>query len=235
MSAAESLILSNRVLSTLAKTGYRNLWPGLERVALDADRLLYPPGVAVTHIYFPIDSVVSFLCKVDENRTVEVAMEGNESVVGLIVYLGGEHSCHLSVVRDAGTAMQLDVGFLASSVSSPGPVRDLLNKSAHALVTQIIQSGVCNRFHSVNARVARWLMMTRDRTGSRTLLATQESIAHLLGVRRSSVTAAASSFQLQRIIDYRRGRIEILDEHKLHAACCSCYGVIRRQYDSFLQ
>jgi len=234
MSAAEHLIVGNRFLSTLTKTRYRDLWSGLEQVVLDADRVLYTPGDAVTHIYFPIDSVVSLLCKVDESRTVEVAMEGNESAVGLIAYLGGEHSCHLSVVRDAGTAMQLDVELLASCADSPGPLRDLLNRSMHALVTQIVQSGVCNCFHSVDARVARWLLMTRDRIGSQTLLATQESIARLLGVRRSSVTAAASGFQLQRIIDYRRGRIEILDERKLHAACCSCYGVISHQYDSFL-
>lgn len=235
MSAAENLIVGNRVLSMLAKNRYRNLWPGLERVVLDAERVLYAPGDAVTSIYFPVNSVVSLLCKVDENRTVEVAMEGNESVVGLMVNLGGQSPCHLSVVRDAGTAMRLDAGFLASYADSPGPLRDLLNKSIHALVTQIAQSGVCNRFHSVDARVARWLLMTRDRIGSRTLLATQESIARLLGVRRSSVTAAESSFQLQRIIDYRRGRIEILDERKLRDACCSCYGVIKRQYDSFLQ
>lgn len=235
MSAAEHLTVGNRVLSALSKTRFRKTWLGLERVVLDADKILYAPGDAVTHVYFPVDSVVSLLCRVDKNRTVEVAMEGNESVVGLIDYLGGGHSCHLSVVRDAGTAMQLDVAFFARCAGSPGPVRDLLNMSVHALITQIVQSGVCNRFHSVEARVARWLLMTRDRIGSQTLMATQESIARLIGVRRSSVTAAASSFQLQRFIDYRRGRIEILDERKLYAACCSCYGVIKRQYDSFLQ
>lgn len=235
MSAAEHLILGNRVLSTLEKTRYRNLWPGLEQVVLDADKPLYTPGDTLTHVYFPIDSVVSLLCKVDDNRTVEIAMQGNESVVGLVVYLGGESSCHSSVVRDSGAAMQLDIGFLSRCADSSSSLRAILNKSVHALITQIVQSGVCNQFHSVDARVARWLLTTRDRTGSRTLLATQESIARLLGVRRSSVTAAASGFQLQRIIDYRRGRIEILDEHKLHASCCSCYGIIKRQYDGFLQ
>lgn len=235
MSAAEHLIVGNRVLSTLAKTRYRSLWAGLERVMLEAERVLYAPGDAVTHVYFPIDSVVSMLCKVDDDRTVEVAMLGNESVVGQIIYLGGAHSYQLSVVRDTGNAMQLDIEFLASCVKESDPLRDLLNKSAHALVNQIVQSSVCNRFHSVNSRVARWLLMTHDRIASRTFLATQESIARLLGVRRSSVTAAASGLQLQRIVDYRRGRIEILDERKLQAACCSCYGVIKRQYDSFLQ
>ena len=234
MSTEEHLTVGNRVLSTLAKTNYQNLWPGLKRVVLDAEKVLYPPGDAVTKFYFPIDSVVSLLCMVDEKRTVEVAMEGNESVVGLMTYLGGENPYHLSVVRNAGAAMQVDVEFLRSCAHSPGPLQDLLNKSVHALVTQIVQSGVCSRFHSIDTRVARWLLMTRDRTGSQTFWATQESIARLLGVRRSSVTAAASSFQLQRVIDYRRGHIEIIDDDKLHAACCSCYGVIQRQYDSFL-
>ena len=234
ISAEEHLTVGNRVLSTLAKTQYRNLWPGLKRVALDAERVLYPPGDVVTNLYFPIDSVVSLLCKVDEKRTVEIAMEGNESVVGLMHHLGGENSCNLSVVRNAGAAMQVDVEFLTSCAHSPGPLRDLLNQSVHALVIQIAHSGVCNHFHSIEARVARWLLMTRDRTGSQTFSATQESIARLLGVRRSSVTAAASSFQLQRMIDYRRGRIEILDYDKLHAACCSCYEIIKKQYDSFL-
>lgn len=234
MSATEQLIVGNRLLSMLVKTRYRCLWPGLERVALQADTILYAPGDAVTHVYFPIDSVVSLLCKVDEGRTVEVAMEGNEGVVGLAIYLGGERSCNLSKVRDSGAAMQLRVDFLTRCAGTAGPLRDLLDKSVHALVTQIAQSGVCNRFHSVDTRVARWLLMTRDRIGSRTLLATHESIARLLGVRRSSVTAAACTFQQRGILDYRRGRIDILDERGLRAASCSCYEIIKHQYDSFL-
>ena len=233
-SAAEHLIVGNRILSMLTKTRYKDLWPGLERVALDVDDVVYAPGDAVSHVYFPVDCVVSLLCKVDEGRTVEVAMEGNEGVVGLTVYMGGARSFDLSVVRDAGAAMRLEVEFLTKCADQPGPLRDLLNKSVHALFTQITQTGICNRFHSVDARVARWLLMTRDRIGSRTLLATQESIARLLGVRRSSVTAAASNFQLQKFIDYRRGRIEILDERGLRSACCNCYEIIRSQYDSFL-
>ena len=235
MSASKHLIVGNRLLSMLARTEHRSLWPGLERVMLSADAVLYAPGDAVTYVYFPIDAVVSLLYKVDGGRTVEVAMEGNEGVVGLVVYLGGEQSRNLSVVRDAGAAMRLDVNILARCADAPGPLRDLLHKSVHALVTQIAQSGVCNRFHSVDERLARWLLMTRDRIGSRTLLATQETIARMLGVRRSSITDAASTFQQRKIIDYRRGRIQILNQRKLKAASCDCYGTIKRQYDSFLQ
>lgn len=161
-------------------------------------------------------------------------MEGNEGAVGLAVYLGGVTSCNLSIVRDAGTAMRLEVKALTRCADQRGRLRELLHKSVHGLVTQIAQAGVCSRFHSIDARVARWLLMTQDRVGSRELSATQESIARMLGVRRSGVTAAASGFQRQSMIGYRRGRIEILDPRKLRAASCSCYGVIKRQYDSFL-
>lgn len=162
-------------------------------------------------------------------------MEGNEGAVGLAVSLGGLTSCNLSIVRDAGTAMRLEVKDLTRRASQGGRLRDLLSRYVHALVTQVAQSGVCNRFHTIDARVARWLLMTRDRVGTSELRATQESIAHMLGVRRSSVTAAAGGFHKQNLIEYRRGRIEILDLHRLRAVCCPCYGVIKRQYDSFLK
>lgn len=224
----------NRILSMLTMTEYRRLQPSLELVALRADAVLYAPGDVVRHIYFPNDAVVSLLFDVDERRTVEVAMEGNEGVVGLTAYRGGMTSSNLSVVRDSGTAMRLKVESLRKSTNNRGRLQGLLHKSVHALVTQIAQSGVCNRFHSVDARLARWLLMTQDRVGTRELQATQESIARMLGVRRSGVTAAASSLQRQNMIDYCRGRIEIVDQRRLRAASCSCYGIIKRQYDSFL-
>jgi len=219
----------------LAKTEYRRLRPNLEQVALHANAVVYAPGDVVRHIYFPNDAIVSLLFDVKERQSVEVAMEGNEGAVGLAVYLGGVSSCNLSVVRDAGTAMRLDVNVLKRCADQRGRLRDLLHKSIHALVTQIAQSGVCNRFHSIDARLARWLLMTQDRVGSRGLRATQESIASMLGVRRSGITAAASGFQKRRLIAYRRGRIEILDQRGLRAASCPCYGIIKRQYDSFLK
>ncbi|MGI9335536.1 MAG: Crp/Fnr family transcriptional regulator [Gammaproteobacteria bacterium] len=216
--------------------------PNLEQVALQANAVLYAPGDVVRHIYFPGDAVVSLLFDADGRRTVEVAMEGNEGAVGIAVYLGGTKSCNLSVVRDAGTAMRLNVEYLRKYGSGGGGGGDgggdrlqgLLQKSVHGLITQIAQSAVCNRFHSVDARLARWLLMTQDRVGSHELQATQESIARMLGVRRSGVTAAASGFQRRNIIDYRRGRIVIRDKRRLRAASCSCYGFIKRQYDSYL-
>jgi CRP-like cAMP-binding protein len=201
--------IRNRILSKLAKAEYRRLRPSLEQVALHENQVLYGPGDTVDHVYFPNDAVVSLLFDVNERRTVEVAMEGNEGAVGLAIYLGGVNACNLSVVRQAGTAMRMDVNALTKCANQRGDLQELLRRYIHALVTH-------------------------DRMGSSELHATQESIAHMLGVRRSSVTAAASGFHKQHIIDYRRGRIAILDRRKLRAACCDCYAMMKRQYDSFL-
>ena len=232
--ASTHVPVRNRILSRLARTEYRRLRPSLEQVALHENQVLYGPGDAVNHIYFPNDAVVSLLFDINERRMVEVAMEGNEGAVGLVIHLGGVNARNLSVVRNAGTAMRMDVNALRKCANQRGDLQELLNLYVHALVTQIAQLGLCNRFHNIDARLARWLLMTHDRMGSSELHATQESIAHMLGVRRTSVTAAASGFHRQNIIDYRRGQVVILDRRKLRAACCDCYAVMKRQYDSFL-
>lgn len=234
MSASKHPIAGNRILSTLAHTEHRHLRSSLEQVVLNKSQTLYAPGDVINHIYFPDDAVVSLLFDVDDRRTVEVAMEGNEGAVGFAMYMGGVSSCNLSIVRETGIAQRLEVDSLKRFTNQPNGLPGLLEKYVHALITQIAQSGVCNRFHKVNARVARWLLMTQDRLGSSEITATQESIAGVLGVRRSSVTAAASGLHRQNIIHYSRGRIEILDQRGLHAASCACYGLMKRQYDSFL-
>ncbi len=161
-------------------------------------------------------------------------MEGNEAAVGIATYLSGVSSFPLYVVRDAGTAMRCDVKALTRAARQRGRLEELLRRYVHALVTQVAQSDVCNRFHSIDMRLARWLLMSRDRAGSNELSATHESIGHLLGVRRSSITAAAGGFHRQDTIDYSRGRIVIPDQRRLRAASCACYGIIKRQYDRFL-
>jgi len=228
-------LIRNRILSALAETEYRQLRLSLEQVAVQTDQVLHAPGDIVNYIYFPNDVVVSLLLDVDQRRTVEVAMEGNEGAVGLAEYLGGVSMCNLSIVRNAGTAVRLEAKALAGCAGPGSGLRELLHKSVHALVMQIAQIGVCGRFHNIDERLARWLLMTQDRVGSPEVHATQESIAQLLGVRRSSITAAASGFHQQDLIDYRRGRIEIADRRRLLAAACSCYGIIKRRYDSFLR
>jgi CRP-like cAMP-binding protein len=234
MSASKHTIAGNRILSTLAPAEYRRLRSSLEQVELNKSQTLYAPGDVINHIYFPDDAVVSLLFAVDERRTVEVAMEGNEGAVGFAIYMGGVTSCNLSIVREAGTAQRLEVNSLKGFINQSDCLPGLLEKYVHALINQVAQSGVCNRFHYVEARVARWLLMTQDRLKSNEISATQESIAGVLGVRRSSVTAAASGLHRENIIHYARGRIEILDQRGLHAASCACYGLMKRQYDSFL-
>lgn len=224
----------NRLLSKLASAGYQRLQPNLEEVSLHENQVLHSLGDVVSYVYFPNDAIVSLLIEVDVGRTVEVAMEGNEGVAGLAIYLGGLNSCNLSNVRHAGTAMRLPVRVLAESADRQGDFADLLRRYIHALVMQIAQVGVCNRFHSFDARLARWLLMTHDRTGTLELNATQIAMAQILGVRRSTVTDAASGLLKQNIINYRRGRIEILDRVRLCDAACTCYGIIKHQYDSFL-
>jgi CRP-like cAMP-binding protein len=225
----------NRLLSKLASSGYQRLLPDLEEVSLHENQVLYALGDVVSHVYFPNDAIVSLLIEVDNGRTVEVAMEGNEGVAGLAIHLGGLNSCNLSNVRHEGTAMRLPVSALTPVNDGQGDLADLLlRKYVHALLMQVAQSGVCNRFHSFDMRLARWLLMTHDRTGTPELNATQVSMATVLGVRRSTVTDAASRLLKQNIIDYRRGHIEILDQARLLDATCPCYATIKRQYDSFL-
>lgn len=227
-------LVRNRILSTLTRTEYQRLRAGFEHVELHAGEILYEPGNDIRYIYFPGNAVVSLLFNVDTRRTVEVAMEGNEGAVGFAIYLGGVTSSNLSIVRDPGVAVRMDVTALIRRANHGARLQGLLNRYVHALVTQIAQLGVCSRFHSIDARLARWLLMTQDRVGSAKFYATQESIAHMLGVRRSGVTTAASSFHKQNIIDYRRGQVEILDKRGLRKASCPCYRVIKHQYDSFL-
>lgn len=234
MPASKLAIAGNRILSALPAAEYRRLGSSLEQVQLSKSQTLYAPGDSINHIYFPDDAVVSLLFDVDERRTVEVAMEGNEGAVGYAIYMGGVNSFNLSIVREAGTAQRLEVNSLEMNVRDRTHLPVMLQRYIHALITQVAQLGVCNRFHNVDARVARWLLMTRDRSGSVEIRATQEAIAGILGVRRSSVTAAASGLHRKNIIHYARGKIRILDEQGLEAASCACYGFMKRQYDSFL-
>ena len=235
MPIANRVPLQNRILSALPAAEYRRLRPRLERIRLDANEVVYSPGSGIRYIYFPEDAIVSHLLDVDGRRTVEVAMEGNEAAVGFATFLGGASSCNFSVVRDAGSAMRLEVRALNGPAERDDCLQVLLNRYVHAFVAQIAQAAVCSQFHNIDKRLARWLLMSQDRLSSPALRATQELISHMLGVRRSSVTTAAINLHRHKVIDYRRGQIEILDQRRLCAASCACYGIIKRQYDSFLE
>lgn len=233
MSSSEQGIISNRILSSLSPEEYRQLQPNLKHVHLAASEALFAPGDAVRYVYFPNDAVISLMLGIDGGRPVEVAMEGNEGAVGHSAALGELRSCTLSVVRDAGSALRLDANVMRRRDHPHLRLQRLLNRNVNALLIQIAQAGICNRFHSVEARLARWLLMTQDRVKSPNLIATQKSIGHMLGVRRSSITAAARRLLGRNAINYSRGHIEVLDHSALAASACSCYDIIKRQYDAF--
>ena len=219
----------------LSSVEFRRLRPNLEPVVVQQDAVLYAPDENVTHLYFPDDSIVSMLLDMDGRLPIEVAMNGNESVVGVSAYLGDMTSGNQIIVRTTGTAQKVNVAALRNHFNQTGKLQGLLHKSAQALLMQITLSGACNRFHSIDERLIRWLMMTQDRMGANPIRATQESIASLLGVRRSSITHAASSLQRRRLIGYNRGSITILSRSGLRSACCKCYSTMKRHYDSFLK
>lgn len=224
----------NRLLSKLPSVSYQLLQPHLEEVSLSENQVLYDLGDTVDHVYFPHNVVTSLSIEIDAGRSVEIAMEGNEGATGLAILLGGLNRSALCTVRHAGIAMRLPVDVLTQSINLHEDFAVLLRRYIHALLIQIAQSGLCNRLHPFDARLARWLRMTHDRTGKLELKATQISIAKLLGVRRSTVTEAAKRLLKQNIIDYRRGHIEIIDADRLANAACSCYTVMQDRYNSFL-
>jgi CRP-like cAMP-binding protein len=224
----------NRLLAKLGDAAYRGLRPGLERVILGRDEVLFPTSDDASHVYFPEDAVASLLFRVDTRRTVEVAMEGNEAAVGLALSLGVESPCSRSVVRVTGSALRLQTGALTRCARRHDDLQRLLHQYVHALLMQVGQSGICHQFHGIEARLARWLLMTQDRVGGRELLATHASVAGLLGVRRSSISVAADGLRSKDIIGYSRGVVRILDRRRLREVSCPCYAVIKDQYDSFL-
>ena len=227
-------LVRSRILGMLTQSQYRQLKPHFEHVELKSGEVLYAPGDIVKYVYFPDDAVVSLLFHGEGNRTLEVAMDGNEGAVGFAIHLGGVRSYNLCVVRDSGTATRIELAVFIRFVNSSDLLHGLLDKYVHALLGQIAQLSVCNRFHSIDERFARWLLMTHDRIGSDKFLATQESIAHMLGVRRSGVTTTAGSFHKRNMIEYSRGHMEILDRSRLSATACPCHQIIKKQYDSFL-
>jgi CRP-like cAMP-binding protein len=219
--------VGNRILSALPLPSYRRLLPDLEAVLLSVGEVLYEPGATIRHVYFPNQGIVSLLTTVEDRTSLEVAMAGPEAMLGLPALLGVATSRYQAVVRGAGTALRIKAKLLLQYRGEANPLHLLLNQYTHALLTQIAQVALCNRFHPLNARLARWLLMTHDRMPSAEFEITQALISQLLGVRRSGITVAAGRFQKQALIRYRHGTIAILDRRGLEAAACACYRIIK--------
>ena len=219
--------VTNRLLAALPNKEYQRLLPELERVPLTFGDILYDPGDNIDHVYFPDSGIISLLSQVESQKLLEVGIVGNEGVAGLPVALGVRVSLNRGLVQSAGTAMRMKATVLQREFKRDGALQKLLHRYLHSLLTQISQSAVCNRFHLVEARLARWLLMTHDRVGSDDFRLTQEFLSNMLGVRREAVSKAAGAFQKRELVNYSRGHITILNREGLEAAACQCYRVIK--------
>jgi CRP-like cAMP-binding protein len=226
--------ITNRLLAALPKKEYRRLMPELEHVPLVFGDVLYESGETINHVYFPEGGIISLLSTVGSRKVLEVGIVGNEGMAGLPVVLGVRASLNMGLVQSEGTAAKLKTAMLQREFKRDGALQRLLHRYLHSLLTQISQSAVCNRFHTVDARLARWLLMTRDRVESDEFRLTQEFLSHMLGVRREAVSRAAGDIQKRRIINYSRGYITILNRAGLEAIACECYRIIRDDSDHYL-
>src|SRR2546425_5450574 len=223
---------ANRLLASLPRKSYRDLLPGLAPVTLAFGDVLYEPGARIRDVYFPAGSVVSLLTVVDGHNALEVGLVGREGMVGIPLALGIDVSPVRALVQGGGAAMRMSAAGFRKALDASPPLRRGLHRYAHRLMAQITQTAACNRFHAVEARLARWLLMTRDRVCSAEFRMTHEFLSHMLGVRRVGVTEAASALQRQKLIEYSRGNIRILDDRGLEAVCCSCYEIVKDMHDA---
>jgi CRP-like cAMP-binding protein len=206
----------------------------LERVDMPLGQVLYESGRAMTHVYFPTTSIASLLYVTGTGQSAEIAVVGHEGMVGISLFMGGESTPSRSVVQSGGVGYRLDAGTLKHEFARSEAVLHLLLRYTQALITQMTQTAVCNRHHSLDQQLCRWLLLSLDRLAGQELKMTQELIANMLGVRRESVTDAAGALQRAGAIRYRRGRIVVLDRPALERRSCECYGVVKREYDRLL-
>jgi CRP-like cAMP-binding protein len=219
---------ANSLLAALPRQDYQRILPELEPINLVYGDVLYEPGDRLRHVYFPGDAHVSLLVVLDKDKALEVGLVGREGMVGTPLALGVEVAPVRALVQGSGTALRMQAGTFLEELARCAPLQRELNRYAYVMLAQARQTAVCNRFHQVEARLARWLLMTRDRVRSDHFHLTHEFLADLLGVRRAGVTNAATSLQRKKLISYRRGNISVLDRDGLAAASCPCYEIVRK-------
>jgi CRP-like cAMP-binding protein len=233
-SNANGAAAGNRLLSTLPKNEYKRLLPKLKTVNLVLGQGLYEPGESIKYVYFPNDSIISLISELSETSWLEVGMVGNEGMAGLPVFMGVSSSSTRALVQGSGTAMRMTSAAVRTEANRLGSLHRLLHRYSHSLLTQFAQSSACNRFHLVNARLARWLLMTSDRLGVAEFPLTQEFLSSMLGVRREGVSKAAGALRAAKLIRYSRGMITLLNRPGLEAKSCDCYAIIKAEADSYL-
>jgi CRP-like cAMP-binding protein len=224
----------NHLLAALPAADFERLAPHLKLVPLPLGEALYESGIVLRHVYFPTNSIVSLLYVMADGSAAEIAVVGNEGVIGISLFMGGETTPSRAVVQSAGYAYRLTGQLLKEEFTRAGPMQHLLLRYTQALLTQMAQTAVCNRHHSLDQQLCRWLLLSLDRLPSNELVMTQELIANMLGVRREGVTEAAGKLQSAGLIQYGRGRITVLDRPGLEARTCECYGVVKRECDRLL-
>ncbi len=224
----------NHLLQALPPGDYERLAPHLELISMKLGDVLYEPGVRLRYVYFPTTSIVSLLYVMEDGASAEIAIVGNEGILGISLFMGGETTPSRAVVQSAGYGFRLKAQLLKDEFHRFGPMLHLLLRYTQALITQMAQTAVCNRHHSVDQQLCRWLLLSLDRLASNELSMTQELIANMLGVRREGVTEAAGKLQDAGLIRYRRGRITVLDRPGLEARSCECYQVVKTELDRLL-
>ena len=224
----------NHLLAALPAADYARLLPDLELVPMPLGWAVYESGGKLGYVYFPTTSIVSLLYVMESGAPAEIAITGNEGLVGISLFMGGESTTSRAVVQSEGFAYRLKASLLKAEFERGGPLQHLLLRYTQALITQMAQTAVCNRHHAIEQQLCRWLLLSLDRLLSNELTLTQELIANMLGVRREGVTEAAGKLQAHGLIHYSRGKIVVLDRPKLEAQVCECYAVVKREYDRLL-
>ena len=226
--------LQNHLLAALPAEVQKRLFPDLELVSLPLGKVLYESGDTLRHVYFPTDSIVSLLYVMENGASAEISVVGNEGLIGIALFMGGESTPSRAIVQSAGTAYRVLGQRVKDEFNRHGDMLLLLLRYTQALITQMAQTAVCNRHHSIDQQLCRWLLLSLDRLPSNRLTMTQELIANMLGVRREGVTDAAGKLQTQGVIEYSRGHITVLDRPKLEALSCECYAVVKKETDRLL-
>lgn len=226
--------LQNHLLAALPADARERLFARLEPVAMPLAHVLYESGSELRNVYFPTTCIVSLLYVMENGASAEIAVVGNEGVIGIALFMGGETTPNRALVQSAGHAFRLKGQLLKDEFNRSGALQHLLLRYTQALITQMSQTAVCNRHHSLDQQLCRWLLLSLDRLESNTISMTQELIANMLGVRREGVTEAAGRLQSAGLIHYRRGRITVLDRPLLEARSCECYAVVKKESDRLL-
>jgi CRP-like cAMP-binding protein len=224
----------NHLLAALPPGEFERVAPHLELVKMKLGEVLYESGGHLQHVYFPTNSIVSLLYVMQDGASAEIAVVGNEGILGISLFMGGETTPSRAVVQSEGVGYRLRAIHLKQEFNRAGPMMHLLLRYTQALITQMSQTAVCNRHHSVDQQLCRWLLMSLDRLSSDELTMTQELIANMLGVRREGVTEAAGKLRDAGIIHYSRGHIKVLDRLKLEQHVCECYAVVKTEFDRLL-